>query len=398
VLACRRTGWPSSPRCARASAAPGRWSATATAERSWSSATDRSTVRQAGGRHAHRGGPARQATAHDRDTRRPPPPRPERRASRSDSAWTSPKPACACSRIRPSPTSLPGHHRRSQRRRPDRARPDGRALAGAGGRRARSPCPASRATPARRWRWASARRWRCWTGRLRPHGGGRGDHQPRAAPVETLHVSAVGQLDGRRRRAGRGRALFDTVRAVGDGAVPGTGSADPGRQGLAVDAHALGRTAEREQDGGTGVADRLGLRAGGGRARARSRRSWHPTPIASCADRPGRRPPPPGRLDRSPRCTAATAAARCPPPAMLDDPQRLARCSPAIQDLHGRPVCCSPTTTAPTAACSRRCARWRSPAQRPGHHPGRWGENPLPAVQRGTGRGRAGARGRADRR
>ena len=53
------------------------------------------------------------------------------------------------------------HHRRPQRRRPVRARPDGRAVAGAGRRLRRDACATSTAMPAKRWPWASARRSPC---------------------------------------------------------------------------------------------------------------------------------------------------------------------------------------------------------------------------------------------
>ena len=55
---------------------------------------------------------------------------------------------------------LPGHHRRSHGRRIVRARSDGRPVAGAGRRRRRHAGGLRRATRAKRWRWASARRSR----------------------------------------------------------------------------------------------------------------------------------------------------------------------------------------------------------------------------------------------
>ena len=62
---------------------------------------------------------------------------------------------------------LPDHDRRSHGRRPDQPRPDGRALAGAGGGCRGDAERTIAATAARRWRWASARRWRCWIPPLR---------------------------------------------------------------------------------------------------------------------------------------------------------------------------------------------------------------------------------------
>ncbi len=60
---------------------------------------------------------------------------------------------------------LPDLDWRSHRRRHDQPRPDGGALAGAGGRRRRHASPTTSATRARPWPWASARRWRCSTRR-----------------------------------------------------------------------------------------------------------------------------------------------------------------------------------------------------------------------------------------
>jgi phosphoribosylformylglycinamidine synthase len=82
---------------------------------------------------------------------------------------------------------VPDHHRRPQRRRPVRARPDGRPVADCRWPTAPSPSPISTATPARRCAHGRAHaagpaRRR----RRRAHGGRRGDHQPAAAPVRTL--------------------------------------------------------------------------------------------------------------------------------------------------------------------------------------------------------------------
>jgi phosphoribosylformylglycinamidine synthase len=96
--------------------------------------------------------------------------------------------------------------------------------------------PVIAATPARRWRWASARRSPCSTGR-RP-GAWRSARRSRTSPRPRCPRSAraaVGELDGRLRRAGRGRALFDTVRAVGEELCPALGIAIPvGKDSLSM--------------------------------------------------------------------------------------------------------------------------------------------------------------------
>ena len=45
----------------------------------------------------------------------------------------------------------------------------------------------------------------------------------------------------------------------------------------------------------------------------------------------------------------------------LDEPAQLKALVEAVNDC-APPASCSRTTTAATAACGRRCARWRSPA------------------------------------
>ena len=80
---------------------------------------------------------------------------------------------------------LPDFDRRSHRRRHDQPRPDGRALAGAGGRRRGHDRPTTSATPAKRWPWASARRWRCSTRRRRA-----GSRWARRSPTFSRPTSA----------------------------------------------------------------------------------------------------------------------------------------------------------------------------------------------------------------
>ena len=75
-----------------------------------------------------------------------------------------------------------------------------------------------------------------------PHGGRRGDHQPaggadRARPRQAVScnwMAACGE-------PGEDAALYDTVQRGRPGAVPGAGHRRAGRQGFAVDAHALER-------------------------------------------------------------------------------------------------------------------------------------------------------------
>ena len=130
------------------------------------------------------------------------------------------------------------------RRRPLRARSDGRSVAGAG-RRRRGDADGLR--------------------RLRR----RGDGDRRAHAARADRRAGVGPDGGRARRSptsrprgdrarsrdvklsanwmapaghpGEDAALYDTVRAVGDGALPGARHQHPGRQGLDVDAHDVAR-------------------------------------------------------------------------------------------------------------------------------------------------------------
>ena len=166
---------------------------------------------------------------------------------------------------------LPGHHRRSHRRRAGRARPDGRPVAGAGGRRGRHRRRASTSTRARRWRWASARRSRCSTPRRR-----RAWRSPRRSPTSrrrpiarSRRRQAVGELDGRRRAPGRGRAPLRRGARRRRRAVPRAGHRDPGRQGLDVDAHGVAAGRRDARGDRAAVADRQRVRAGDRRARAR---------------------------------------------------------------------------------------------------------------------------------
>ena len=82
---------------------------------------------------------------------------------------------------------------------------------------------------------------------LRPHGGGRGAHQPRrraaSAPIGDVKLSANWMAAAG--SPGEDAGLFDTVQRGRNGTVPGAGHRHPGRQGLAVDEDGVaGRRAE----------------------------------------------------------------------------------------------------------------------------------------------------------
>ena len=88
-----------------------------------------------------------------------------------------------------------------------------------------------------------------------PHGGRRGDHQPagradrarRASSCRRNWMAACGE-------PGEDAALYDTVQAVGMELCPALGISHPGRQGFAVDAHALERRRRGEEGDVAGVA------------------------------------------------------------------------------------------------------------------------------------------------
>jgi phosphoribosylformylglycinamidine synthase len=88
-----------------------------------------------------------------------------------------------------------------------------------------------------------------------------------AAAVPSLgHVRLSANWMAACGESGEDAALFDTVHAVGEELCPALGHRDPGGQGFAVDAHALGDPGGRARRDRAPVADRLGLRAGRGRA------------------------------------------------------------------------------------------------------------------------------------
>ena len=254
---------------------------------------------------------------------------------------------------------VPRHDRRPHRRRPLLARPDGRAVAGAG-RRLRDDAPL-----VRRLRGRGVRHGRALAdrgdrrARLGPHGRGRGPHEPRRGPGRVaLARQALRQLDGGRGLARRGRGALRHREGGGARPLPAARRRHPRRQGLDVDAH-----------------DLEGAAASAGRSSARSRSSSPPSRRARTCARRGRRScaPTPGRPTSSSstsagrkRASAARSSPRCSArPASeapdLDDPERIRSLYAALAELRGGPSS-SRTTTAPTAGSSRRSPRWPSPA------------------------------------
>ena len=155
-------------------------------------------------------------------------------------------------RGRVSPAAFPGRgrqdfpdfDRRSHRRRHDQPRPDGRALAGAGGRRRRDARRLLR--PCRRsdvdGRTHAGGGARC--ARVRPARGGRGAHQhSRGRHRRVVEREAVGQLDGGLRRARRRRGAVRHGAHGGRRTVSGAGHRHSRRQGFAVDEDGVGRGA-----------------------------------------------------------------------------------------------------------------------------------------------------------
>ena len=228
--------------------------------------------------------------------------------------------------------ALPDHDRRPHGRRPEPPRPDGRPVAGAGGRLRGDAGRLQRLSrrgdePRRAHAAGRARR-----AGLGPDGGGRGADQPARRAGRAVAREAELQLDGRLRRARR-RCGAVRHRARGrHGAVPGARHQRAGRQGQPVDAHAMERRRRGEAGDGAGVADRHRLRDAGRRARhadaAAAARRHHADP-----DRPRARPQPHGRLDpradagaerrqrpRPRRCRSAAATVRCREPAARRGP------------------------------------------------------------------------------
>ena len=271
----------------------------------------------------------RQAAAHDARVRRVPArscavPRARDRARRGG----APR-AAAPGRRR---QDVPGHDRR-----PHRRRAAARATRWSARGRCRSPtapprCCRSKATRARPSRSASARRSRSSTRRRRaawrwPR---RSPTWPRPPVALALARQALGELDGGRRLARRGRGALRHGEGGGARAVPALGVGDPRRQGLAVDAHGLAGRRAGEGGARAAVARRLGLRPVRGRARAPGRRSCGPTrarPSCCSLDLAGGRTGSAARSSR--RCSAQTGDE----PPDLDDPAPLRALFAALAEL-----------------------------------------------------------------
>ena len=158
---------------------------------------------------------------------------------------------------------VPGDHRRPHRRRTGGPRPDGRSLAGAGGRLRGhvERLPWIHRGSARDGRAHARRAARCARGGP-DGGGGSADEHREHGRGEHRSGGAVGQLDGGLRGAGGGCGPLRRGRGGGDGALSRPRHLDPGREGLAVDEHDVARRLGRAQGGLAGLARRLGVRTG----------------------------------------------------------------------------------------------------------------------------------------
>ena len=149
----------------------------------------------------------------------------------------------------------------------DQPRPDGRPVAGAGGRCRGHACPTTRVTAAKPWRWESARQWRCSMRRLRG-----GSRSPSRSPTSLRPTSGacrypfVGELDGGLRRARRGRRSLRHRARRRRRALRRARYHDSGGQGFALDAHGVDRCGRCALGDRAHVARRIGVRAGVGRA------------------------------------------------------------------------------------------------------------------------------------
>jgi hypothetical protein len=169
---------------------------------------------------------------------------------------------------------------------------------------------------AKPWRWASARRSRC---SMPPRRGAW--RWPRPSRTSSRQICPphrghppLRQLDGRVRRARRGRRSLRHRARRRPGILPGARHLDPGRQGLAVDEDGVDRAGGDAQGRGAGLADRVGVRAGRGRAphahaaaAARSRCHAAAAHRPGCGSQPARRVVPragvrPDRQTTAPDC------------------------------------------------------------------------------------------------
>ena len=297
---------------ARASAARSRWSATIDGRRPAASSSD-PLLGDDAGRHAARRA-ARQAAAHDarRAQRR------SRRARRFDATRVDLREAAY--RVLRLPAVADKTFLITIG---DRtvgglisARSDGRPLAGAGRRRRGHARRLTTAMPARRWRWASARRSRCSTRRPR-----RAWRSARRSPTSLARRYRVAVARSRlsanwmaaAASRARTRALYDDGARGRQGAVSRARHRDPGRQGLAVDAAPTWqRRRQQQQRRRAGVADRLRVRAGRRTCAARSRRQLQhdERPDVAVAHRSRRAAATASAARRWRRSTASSATSR----------------------------------------------------------------------------------------
>ncbi len=339
-----------------------------------------------------------------RDTAHPPAPRWP--ALQTGTAWTCTTPAL---RVLAHPDgrvqAVPGHHRRPQRRRPDRARPDGRPVAAAGGRLRDHAVPASTASPAKRWRSANARRWRC-SMPPPPRAWRWARRSPTCAPRRWNRWTASScRPTGWPRPAtpARTRCCSTRCKAVGMELCPELDLSIPvGKDSLSMQAQWQADGAGAEV-GVAGVADRHRLRAGGRRARATDAAAGARGRQRAVADRPGRRQAAPGRLGAGAVPSAAGATARCRrSPATsddsvpdLDDPQRLRDFFELIRDAREAGLLLAYHDRCDGGAFAALCEMAFASHRGLDIDLDGWGDDAVPhAVQRGTGRGRAGRRPR----
>jgi hypothetical protein len=260
-------------------------------------------------------------------------------------------------------------------------------------------------------------------GRIGPHGGRRGHHQPAGGAVRAAARQAVGQLDGGVRRARRGRRAVRDRQGRRHGAVPGAGHLHPGGQGQPVHAHAVEGRRHREEGHVAGQPGDHRLRHPGRRARhAHAAAGCHHRRHHAGAGRPGQGPAPHGRQHPGAGARPARrrgARSRRPagpgepgqrrqriagagPPAGVPRPQRRRPVRRRLRDGVRRPRRRQPERR---PAGHRRRRHQRQPRrlrrrQELGHAgraaPG--GTDAQGAVQRGTGRAAAGAHRPAQRR
>jgi phosphoribosylformylglycinamidine synthase len=108
--------------------------------------------------------------------------------------------------------ALPHHHRRPHRGRPEPPRPDGRPLAGAGGRLRRDPGRLRRLCRRGHEHGRAHAAGRHQRAGVRPHGGGRGHHQPAGRADRAARVKLSANWMAACGEPGEDAALYATVR------------------------------------------------------------------------------------------------------------------------------------------------------------------------------------------